>query len=171
MNLKKIKFAKKGATYLRESKQSLATCFRHYINLAQPSGFSDIDTSAYPEEYTPLLFSNRKDLRGNELYEDDVIFIEIPDIFDIGKSVWKLCIVGYNEVAAAFGVYDLSPEFENLEFTAFNQLPLDVSAFLLGSLHTDKEFIDKMLAELDNGAHPGMVIEAIYVHQKIRKRL
>lgn len=169
MNLRTLKFAKRGNDYLTESKQAIATAFRHYINLAQPSGFSDIDTTAHPEEYTPLLYVNRDDLRNNMLYEDDVVFIELPDIYEFEKKVWRLCVVGYNEDNAAFGVYDLDPEFEQLAFTAFNQISKDSSSFRLGNLHTDKEFIDKILGDIDSGVLPGEVICRILVHQKITK--
>ena len=169
MDLKRLKFHRKGDNYFLESKQSVATSFRHYINLAQPSGFSDIDTTAHPEEYTPLLYVNRDDLRNNMLYEDDVVFIELPDIYEFEKKVWRLCVVGYNEDNAAFGVYDLDPEFEQLAFTAFNQISKDSSSFRLGNLHTDKEFIDKILGDIDNGALPGEVICRILVYQKITK--
>lgn len=169
MNLRTLKFAKKGNSYLTESKQAIATAFRHYINLAQPSGFSDINTAAHPEDYTPLLYVNRNDLKDNMLYEDDVVFIELPNIYELGKGVWRLCIVGYNEDSAAFGVYDLTPEFEELTFTAFNSLPKDVSSFRLGNLHTDKDFIDKIANGIDNGMLSGEVIGRILMHQKITK--
>lgn len=152
MDLRKIKFAKVGVSYLIESKQGIATCFRHYINLAQPSGFSDIDTSARPKEHIPLLYVSRKDMRGDELYEDDVIFIKLPDIYEIDNSIWKLCVVGYNEDAAAFGVYDLTPEFEQLKFVAFNQLS-GCCALRLGNLHIDRQAIDELLDKIDKGGN------------------
>lgn len=93
----------------------------------------------------------------------------MPDIYEFEKKVWRLCVVGYNEDNAAFGVYDLDPEFEQLAFTAFNQISKDSSSLRLGNLHTDKEFIDKILGDIDNGVLPGEVICRILVHQKITK--
>lgn len=154
MDLKKLKFHRAGDSYLLESKQSVTTSFRHYMNLAQLSGFSSLDTKAHPEEYTPLMFANRKDLRNRDIYEDDVIFIELDDIWGKNENVWKLCVVGYNEAAAAFGVYDLHPEYESLTFTAFNQIGSTCNAYRLGNLHIDKEAIDDMLGKIDKGKNP-----------------
>ena len=159
MDLTKIKFVKVGEGYLVESKQGIATCFRHYINLAQPSGFSDIDTSASKRTF-PLLYVSRKDMRGDELYEDDVVFIELPDIYEFDKSIWKLCVVGYNEEAAAFGVYDLTPEFEQLEFVAFNQLS-GCCALRLGNLHIDRQAIDELLDKIDKGGNIDELIKSL----------
>lgn len=149
MNLKKIKFHKEGNDFLTESKISIATSFRHYLNLPSEGAFSGIGPNS--QEYTPLMYAFRNDIKGREVYEEDVVFIQLPDIYSFipKEYVWKLCVVGFDEDRAAFGVYDLEPEFESLEFTPFSELKEDVKMLRLGSRLFDMEKINKFLGLID----------------------
>lgn len=60
MNLRKIRFWSTEQQLMLYTKVSCVSAFGHYLNVPQMPGFSDIDTTPYPERYIPMVFTGKR---------------------------------------------------------------------------------------------------------------
>lgn len=61
------------------SPQSTVRCFREYMSIAQPPGFSDCNFTPNPCRYIPLLFSGMKDKNELELWEGHIVNFQMVE--------------------------------------------------------------------------------------------
>lgn len=132
MNIKKIRFWDTENKMMLTSAVSCVTAFRNYINVAAPSGFSDIDNQPKQGKYVPMLCTGKKDKNDREIWEGDLVLL----CMNMGGMEVKLkSIIVYDESEAMFCV---EPIEDNKEHDSAPLLGLKDEIEVIGNVYENK---------------------------------
>jgi len=89
----------KEEKYMVESTRSLCTIIQHKMEIPQAGGWSEIDTTPKPEKYILMQSIGKKDIKGIEAYEGDIVVVF--DSFG-DKVVDQLCVIEWYDENCCF---------------------------------------------------------------------